>query len=303
MVSKNLKVIDLFSGIGGFSLGLGMAGGFETVRFCEKDKYCRKVLNKHWPDIPIAEDIHEFKSYKGEADIIVGGFPCQPFSTAGKRLAGSDSRHLWPEMLRVIKECRPTWVIGENVAGLVSLGLDEVLSGLASAGYSSRVFDIPAVALGAPHRRSRLWIVAHSDSDEYEGGAQAKRGKATEKLPVANTYSQGLEGLRAGAISTGTEEPMSAGCCEAVAHTTQERKRSRPNKQRKNKTRGLVLERPAQRSNAHNYGEARSTQWSTEPNVGRVVNGVPRRVDRLRALGNAVVPQIVAEIGLSHTLT
>ena len=265
MVKTNLKVIDLFSGIGGFSLGLSLAGDFKTVRFCEKDEYCRKVLNKHWPDIPIVEDIHELKSYKGEADLIVGGFPCQPFSQAGKRLAARDSRYLWPEMLRVIKECRPTWVVGENVIGLVSLGLDEVLSGLASAGYSSRVFDIPAVALGAPHRRSRLWIVAH-------------------------TSSKGLEGFRNGASSSGQEEPMPTSCCEDedMANTEEFTKREQANSSNAITRRGAPWFEPSCRG-----------WWHVEPSVGRVANGVPRRLDRLRALGNAVVPQIVAEIGLS----
>ena len=162
----SVQVLDLFSGIGGFSLGLKRAG-METIGFCEIDPFCRKVLTKHWPDVPIHTDIRglEGKDYKGRAEIICGGFPCQPFSQAGKRRGTEDDRHLWPEMLRVISEVRPTWVIGENVIGFAKLGLDQALTDLENEGYATRTFNIPACAVGAPHIRQRLWIVAHADSE------------------------------------------------------------------------------------------------------------------------------------------
>jgi DNA (cytosine-5)-methyltransferase 1 len=133
----------------------------------ENEPYCQAVLRHHWPEVPVLGDIKNVQRSNlpdPNPDVIVGGFPCQPFSHAGKQRARDDPRHLWPEMFRLIRECRPTWVIGENVAGLVRLGLDEVLSDLEGEGYATRTFNIPACAVGAPHIRQRLWIVAHSDS-------------------------------------------------------------------------------------------------------------------------------------------
>ncbi len=169
-------MLDLFAGIGGFSYaGEKLVGGFETVAFCEYDEHAQKVLRKHWPDTEIIGDIRELANdadrFRGMVDIVTGGYPCQPFSTAGKRLGHQDDRHLWPEMLRVIKAVRPRWVIGENVAGHISMGLDTVLSDLEAAGYTSRCYVIPAVATGAPHRRDRCWIVANAD------GAHPQRGR------------------------------------------------------------------------------------------------------------------------------
>ena len=158
-----MKVLDLFSGIGGFSLGLERAG-FETVAFCEIEDYPRKVLAKHWPDIPIHRDIRELdgEQYRGTVDVVCGGFPCQPFSAAGKRRGSDDDRHLWPEMFRVIREIQPAWVIGENVTGLEGMELDNCASDLEGVGFAVQVFDIPACGVGAIHRRHRLWIVAHA---------------------------------------------------------------------------------------------------------------------------------------------
>jgi len=164
-----LKMLDLFSGIGGFSYaGEKLVGGYETVAFCEYDKHCQKVLRKHWPDTEIINDVRELANdadrFRGMVDIVVGGYPCQPFSQAGKRLGDQDDRHLWPAMLAVIKKVRPTWVCGENVNGHITMGLDTVLSDLEAANYTARTFVIPAVAADAPHRRDRVWIVAHTNS-------------------------------------------------------------------------------------------------------------------------------------------
>ena len=160
---KKLKILDLFSGIGGFSLGLEATGGFETAAFCDIDPYCRSVLKKHWPNVPIFEDIRKLKGTDiGTVDIITGGYPCQPFSVAGKQKGVEDKRHLWPEYFRLIKECRPTWVIGENVSGHIKLGLDSVIEDLESEGYATRTFSISASSIGANHKRERIWIVANS---------------------------------------------------------------------------------------------------------------------------------------------
>ena len=156
-----IRVLDLFSGIGGFSYGLEMTGGFQTVAFCEKEPFRQKVLKKHWPKVPIFDDAREV-NYDGEIDLICGGFPCQPFSVAGQRRGKDDDRHLWPEMLALIKKHRPRWVIGENVANFVNMALDDVLFDLEGEDYETQAFIIPACAVNAPHRRDRCWILAYS---------------------------------------------------------------------------------------------------------------------------------------------
>ncbi|MFT3686385.1 MAG: DNA cytosine methyltransferase [Phycisphaerales bacterium] len=161
------QVLDLFSGIGGFSLGLECAG-FQTAAFCEIDPFCRSVLARHWPATPIYHDIHQLTARRlhhdriTHIDLICGGYPCQPFSVAGKQRGENDPRHLWPQMHRLIREFRPRWVVCENVRGHVELGLDTVLDDLESLGYTAWPFVVPACAVGAPHRRDRLWVVAHT---------------------------------------------------------------------------------------------------------------------------------------------
>ena len=162
-----MNVLDLFSGIGGFSLGLERAG-METVAFCENDPFCRKVLAKHWPGVPIHNNIEELdgREYKGTTQLVCGGFPCQPFSVAGDQRGAEDDRALWPEMLRVIREVEPAWVIFENVPGIINMELDNCLSSLEDSGYSCQTFVIPACAVDAPHRRDRVWGIAQkNDSD------------------------------------------------------------------------------------------------------------------------------------------
>ena len=143
-----LNVLDLFSGIGGFSLGLEATGGFKTIAFCEKDKFCQKVLQKHWQGTTIYEDIRDIDGTKIKADVITGGFPCQPFSTAGKRKGTEDVRYLFPEMFRIIKETQPRWVVGENVQGIVNMSegkvLQEIHNDLEAINYEVQTFIIPA---------------------------------------------------------------------------------------------------------------------------------------------------------------
>lgn len=166
-LSVRYNVLDLFSGIGGFSLGLERAG-MHTAAFCEIDPFCQRVLTRHWPGTPIYRDIKSLSARKlhhdriPTIDLISGGYPCQPFSVAGRRRGENDPRHLWPEMYRLIREIRPRWVVCENVAGHVELGLDTVLSDLDAIGYAATPFVIPACAVGAPHRRDRVWIIAHA---------------------------------------------------------------------------------------------------------------------------------------------
>jgi site-specific DNA-cytosine methylase len=159
---EKLRVLSLFAGIGGFDLGLERTGGFSTVAFCEIEPFAQRVLKKHWPHVHCFDDVRKLTGADiGPVDVICGGYPCQPFSTAGKRQGKEDDRHLWPEFMRLVVELRPTWVIGENVAGHISMGLDDVLADLEAEGYACRTFVVPACAVGASHRRDRVWTVAH----------------------------------------------------------------------------------------------------------------------------------------------
>ena len=272
-----MKVLDLFSGIGGFSLGLEWAG-METIAMCEKDKFCRQVLAKHWPDITIHEDIRDLngKDYKGSIDVVCGGFPCQPFSVAGKQLGKADDRHLWPEMLRVIKESAPAWVIGENVSGFVGMALDDVCSDLEGEGYRVQSFIIPACAVEAHHRRDRCWVVAYSnENDRRRRDSTISQGRQTWMEHRCGGQGQSLIGSDSDVADPESERVQrlrSCGLEESHAHG------------------------PALLPLCEGKGFG-STYWETEPDVDRVVDGVPNRVDRIKSLGNAVVPQLVQRIG------
>ena len=167
MHEMEMRLLDLFSGIGGFSYAAEkLVGGYKTVAFCEMDEFCQKVLQKHWPEIPIYDDVRTLDATRlGRIDIVTGGYPCQPFSQAGKRQGEKDERHLWPEMLRIIKSCKPRYVVAENVAGHVNMGLDQVLTDLEDQGYTTRPIIIPACAKNAPHRRDRVWIIGELMAD------------------------------------------------------------------------------------------------------------------------------------------
>lgn len=268
-----LKVLDLFSGIGGFSLGLERTGGFETVAFCEIDPFCQKVLKKHWPDVPIYNDVRNL-DYDGAVDVITGGYPCQPFSTAGKRKGKEDDRHLWPAMFDLIKKHRPDWVIGENVAGHIGMGLDEVLDDLESADYQARSFVIPAVSVNAPHRRDRLWTVANAKELQCNGREfDAQHSKRETVQEFGNRSGAAIiSDTNSGNGQSGKQDRKQEDCAE---------------------DRSGMDNRTSRHGNLRNVGE----HWSFEPAVGRVVNGIPNRVHRLKALGNAVVPQIPEMIG------
>lgn len=161
---------SLFSGGGGFDLAAEIAG-WQNIFHCEKDPFCQKVLQHYWPEALCFDDIKEFdgKQFRGSIDVISGGFPCQPFSAAGKRKGTSDDRYLWPEMLRIIKAVQPRWVVGENVYGLINwnggLVFDAVHSDLEAAGYDVTTFILPAAGINAPHQRYRVWIIAHNPAN------------------------------------------------------------------------------------------------------------------------------------------
>ena len=172
--------LDLFSGIGGFALAAGWAG-FETVGFCDNEPYAQAVIKKHWPEVPIHGDIKALDgtAYRG-VTLLTGGFPCQPFSNAGKRRGKDDDRYLWPQMLRVIQEARPAWIVGENVVGIIGLALDQVCSDLEAEGYEVEPIIIPACGVDAQHRRNRVWVVAGGGRCGRLQGHQAE-GQTTRR--------------------------------------------------------------------------------------------------------------------------
>jgi len=327
-----MKVLDLFSGIGGFSLGLEWAG-METIAMCEKDKFCRQVLAKHWPDITIHEDIRKLdgREYKNAIDVVCGGFPCQPFSVAGKQLGKEDDRHLWPEMLRVIKESAPTWVIGENVSGFVSMALDDVCLDLEAEGYEVQSFVIPACAVEAHHKRDRCWIVAYSDENErrrrdsalsqerhtrmeHRSGGQGQPIESrcwivahANELRLEEYGHREPENARQGSKSLADTHPSRE--LQPQGSEQEVRRRIGDSREDVADTESERIQRlwSSREQKPYAYGPALvplcegerlgSTYWEAEPDVDRVVDGVPNRVDRIKSLGNAVVPQLVQRIG------
>ena len=303
-----MKVLDLFSGIGGFSHGLDKVG-FKTVAFCEMDKYCKLVLQKHWKGVKIYNDVKELKGEEiikehGTIDIVVGGFPCQPFSIAGARKGTDDNRHLWPEMFRIIKELKPRWVIGENVRGIVSIQngmvFENVCTDLEGEGYEVRAFNIPAAGVGAPHKRERVWIVANSrrtlrqgseleGENANEGGQenayQHQRSSGTPEYNVADTNTGLSEQSNQEVQARGNTLNSSSG---DVADT---------NSQRQQEQCGTESVQEEGNESQRSSSQARHTGWESEPDVGRVAHGLSGRVHRLKALGNSIVPKIAEEIG------
>ncbi|HUV46279.1 MAG TPA: DNA cytosine methyltransferase [Dehalococcoidia bacterium] len=326
-----LKHLDLFSGIGGFALVCQWAG-IETIGFVEIDKYCQKVLRKHWPNVPIVEDIRDVEKIKeiainataerclakqfetgiteqaiqeassrqsGRTDclsgnrggtagtcespaiLITAGFPCQPFSVAGKRQGEGDDRYLWPETLAVIEAVKPKWVLLENVTGIINLALDTVLSDLEGAGYSYETLIIPACAVNAWHRRDRVWIVANCEGSGWPTRAsKGQSGRCREDMAISPSRESKEQTEQEG------REDSGRGSQEvAVADT---------NGQRLQGHRGL--RECGGEWLTWSGSQALEGIWESEPSVGRVASGISSRVDRLKCLGNAIVPQVAYEI-------
>ena len=284
-----LKVLDLFSGIGGFSLGLESTGFFETVAFCEKDDFCKKVLQKHWGDIKIYDDIRSIDD-EIQADVITGGFPCQSFSQAGLQKGRADDRFLWNEMFDVIKKVKPRWVIGENVQGIINIEqgmvLKQVQDDLEGIGFEVQCIVIPASGIGAWHQRKRVWILANNLSKPKSirhRGRDSKRCKNEEWAFLPREQEGGEMGSK-------TKR------CSNVSDTGSKRYKGHDFKQIKHDQKF--------RQSAGNNDEKRETWWETESRICGVPDGVSYGVDRdrakrIKALGNSIVPQIARQLGLA----
>lgn len=331
--------LELFAGIGGFGLA-GHWAGIKTVCQVEIDPFCRRVLEKNFPHAHRHDDIHTFngRPWRGSIDIVSGGFPCQPYSHAGQRKGNDDDRALWPQMLRVIREVGPAWVVGENVAGLISMDggrvFDGIVTDLEDAGYTVEAFVIPACAVGAPHRRDRVWIVAHRDHIKRNGSGRTRRWRFEDSNRHRNPSDSDSERQQQSGRAFGEIGGRPTNSREKCTTSNAERS-------------GWIGRSPAQGGNIFGNGrdgkgkgagefagtfgathtdtncsrcqkrnalaEPSSARFSSRPNdsqwnehwlqaatrLCRVDDGIPRRVDRgkrLKALGNAIVPQVAYQI-------
>ena len=353
-----LKLLDLFSGIGGFSLGLESTGGFETIAFVEKDDFCQKVLKKHWPNTTIEGDIRNVKGDKYEADIITGGFPCQPFSVAGKRKGTDDDRYLWDETIRVVRECKPRWFIGENVEGLININngvvLRQVQTDLEKEGFEVQCLVIPASGIGAWHQRKRIWIMAYSNSNGHrnkigrgneekeeiqnqhrQNDSTSRKSSGTSSIRktsieyVSNSESISSNDGRYGNDSKEKQIQLKAGRESSSTNVPNSKsERTRKNNERLWESfRGINGGKRTNVSNSNDKrlqgfnsesilseqelglstnknDEGRETWWQTQSRICGVPNGVSFELDkgrnnRIKSLGNSIVPQIVRELGLA----
>ncbi len=275
-----MRFVSLFSGIGGLDLGLERAG-HECVLQVEIDDYCQRVLAKHWPDVKRIADVKDVTADDcKEADAIVGGFPCQPVSVAGRREAQADPRWLWPQFARLISEVRPRYVVVENVPGLLTTGMGEVLGDLSALGYDADWGRISAEAVGAPHLRWRIFVVAYAGSERIRF-QQGWGGGASGEDPLLTTRD-------------GTDGTMADATGQRLEGAEQQ---SRGEQRTRTGSGSTLADANGESSFWPPVARQERTSWSVEPDIRRVAHGVPKRVDRLRALGNAVVPQVAEYIG------
>ena len=317
-----MRHIGLFAGIGGFELAARWMG-WNTIAWSEWDPFCQKVLSYHFPEAKGYGDIKQadFTQYRGQCDILTGGFPCQPYSTAGKRLGKEDERHLWPEMLRVIREVRPRWIIGENVRGLLSWNegvvFEEVCSDLESEGYEVQAFIIPAASVGAPHRRDRIWFVAYANDKGRSSRlreVQNKNGEISEWNDNAKSSDSNY-----GIVTNASSERLRGDCYPSELFTKTYRKRDGMGCQ-KNVFNASSIGRSAPNNEYGNtqqvqserkFGATNSTRnaWDgfpTQPPVCGGDDGLPSELDgitlpkwrkeSIKAYGNAIVPQVAYQL-------
>jgi DNA (cytosine-5)-methyltransferase 1 len=283
---------SLFSGIGGFDLAAEWMG-WENVFHCEWNPFGQKILKHYWPNAISYNDITktDFTIHRGAIDILTGGFPCQPYSAAGKRLGKEDERHLWPEMLRAIREIQPRWIVGENVLGLVNwnggMVFEEVQADLEAEGYEVQPYVLPAAAVGAPHRRDRVWFVAHATGNGYDA-----KPSTTNNIIGQDNIESGTQRERA---IKGFSNEWNASNTNSISNQT--------------RTQREILGQPNwEKTNGHSYVECRN-QWQNFPTVSPICSrndGISNRLDgitfskwrneSIKAGGNAIVPQVVYQI-------
>jgi DNA (cytosine-5)-methyltransferase 1 len=332
-----LRLLDLFSGIGGFSLGMEATKRIKTIGFVEKDKFCQKVLQKNFSNIPIEEDIRNVKGSNYAADIVSGGFPCQPFSVAGKRRGQDDDRYLWDETIRVVAETKPKWFVGENVEGIININnglvLRQVQTDLEKEDFQVQCLVIPASGIGAWHQRKRVWIIAHSNSNRNRNEIRKSYGEekkiqreyrqknSTSRKSIrtnANDVPNSNSRLRRG---RGTEQESRANeiwrfytpkeeqteqhfrskavGCDALFRENISNTYSKGFQRRSIPTN---LEEKQRSITSKNSFEKQQTWWQTQSNLCGVPHGISYELDkdrsnRIKALGNSIVPQIAYEIG------
>tara|TARA_R100000008_G_scaffold23080_1_gene12331 strand:- start:2641 stop:3690 length:1050 start_codon:yes stop_codon:yes gene_type:complete len=340
-----LNVLDLFSGIGGFSLGLESTGFFKTIAFVEKDEFCKKVLRKNFPNVPIEDEVRNVKGERFKADVITGGFPCQPFSVAGKRRGTEDDRFLWDETIRIVSEQKPKWFIGENVEGIINIQdgmvFRQIHDDLESEGFEVQSLVIPASGVGAWHQRKRVWIIANSN-----GGLRGRRRTIEQsgENEVRRIYSSKEEQARNDLRSKAVGCDAVSGKTENVSNSnTRQRIRSRKprnfNQEKRFET-SSSTQFNGSSSNVSNTKSKRSfwnskskssfneqqrldnnkkrirskirskssrcseqtSWWQTQSNFCGIPDGVSYELDkdranRIKSLGNSIVPQIAREIG------
>jgi len=295
-----LKVLDLFAGIGGFSLGLEKAG-METVAFCEIDEYAQKVLKKNWPGVPIYEDVRQITANRLVSDgigvdVITGGFPCQDISVAGNQVGIEGERSgLWTECARLLGDIRPKYAIFENVPNLLNGGdgnwFKRVLWDISQVGYDAEWHCIRASDIGAPHRRERIWIVCYPNSDSKSGQPVNAEKIFTPFFPNSFSKSRrGGEKLETNKTEWSKSANDFANVCKNVSNSNGKRlQRLRQQYQ--------YLSEQKTRQSIRDRSETIRNWWFAEPKICRVADGIPDRSHRLKCLGNAVVPQIPELIG------
>jgi len=332
-----VNVLDLFSGIGGFSLGLESTGFFKTIAFVEKDKFCQKVLQKNFPNVPIEDEVRNVKGERFKADVITGGFPCQPFSVAGKRKGTDDDRYLWDETIRIISETKCKWFIGENVEGIINIqdGLvfRQIHNDLEKEGFEVQSLIIPASGVGAWHQRKRVWIIAYSNSrlsigenekiqtrgntfnngsssDVSNSNSRLRRRRGTElksgENEVRRIYSSKEEQTKNDIRSKTIGCDAVFGKTETLSNSESKRlSRSRTEQDCGNKNwleQGKKEKQSEIWSKSERCSGISKTWWQTQSELCGVPNGISYELDkdrqnRIKALGNSIVPQIAREIG------
>ncbi len=317
-----LTIGSLFSGIGGLELGLERAGLGPVVFQAESDPYCRRVLAKHWPEATRYEDVRDIDDRAQRPDVICGGFPCQDISNAGKRAGMAGERSgLWGEFARIIRELRPRFVVVENVSALLGRGLGDVLGDLAACGYDAQWDCIPAAAIGAPHRRDRVfviaWRVSDTDSSGRKGRSEVQQGQSSivgRGGSLVDAHRQRLEG-RGRNLDDAAGRRQSTHTDQAVANPNRCRLAGRTRVSDVRWQAAADAERCSGRGAAASEGVRPPVEWppapddmqswgrvqaAAQPALCGVAHGIPARAHRLRAIGNAVVPQVAGRIVLAR---